>query len=134
MSDSNTGIVMAIDIEGSPGVTDMPEGDFLAFCYEKIGTETVEVIRLDGDIDMWVDEGPFGDNPPELNVVASIIAAGLGGVTTGIRGVAVLAGHDGGGNTVALTIGQVAITMAVTMEFLDVLDELDREDQPEPVS
>jgi hypothetical protein len=133
MATYGTGKIMAIDIEGSPGVADMPE-DFTAFCYEKIGTETVEVIRLDYGLDMWVDEGPFGDNPPEVNVVASIISVGLGGPATGLRGVAVLAGHDGEGNTVALTIEQVAITMGVTLEFLEIMDEMAPEDQPEPVS
>lgn len=125
---SSTGKIMAVTIEGQPGITDMPE-DFPAFCYQAIGTETVEVIRLDGDIDMWVDEGPFGDNPPKLNVVASIISAGLGGPAQGLRGVAVLAGHDAEGNSVALTIGQVAVIMMVAMEFLEVMDDLDQDDE-----
>lgn len=101
------------------------------FLREHIGCALFDVIRLDGRVDMWVDDEAIIDVDltdreavaAEVNVVATVIAHRLGQARL-VFGAAVITGVAGG-NTVPLTGGQLSIVEHIAAEavlaFADVL-------------
>lgn len=80
------------------------EGGALNTMYESIGCRSVDVVRLTGQIDMWVDdEGMYTQS---LNPLATLLARRYGRVHQGYFGPALIAGFTADGETVNLTDDQ----------------------------
>jgi hypothetical protein len=69
--------LLVVPPDGSMSVVvPKPNEDALRMLYRAIGCHTVELIRLPGNVDMWVDEeGTFVDAPESNLFAAAVIAA-----------------------------------------------------------
>lgn len=99
------GAVVAADGQVTPVRWD--SADMLASLYRLIGCNSVDLVRLDDDLDMWVDdEGSFGTPYPNWAITA--VAAAYGRVHQRYFGTAVFTGGvDEEGNSLSLSPAQL---------------------------
>lgn len=98
----------AVELPSDPAGGD---GTHLQALYGALGVRLVDVIRLSGDVDAWVDdEGRF--NGSEENPLATSLFRAYGwhlNHDDHIRGAVLFAGHDGEGGMTSLTGVQRAV-------------------------
>lgn len=99
------GAVVAADGQVTPVSWD--SADMLASLYRLIGCDAVDLVRLDDDLDMWIDdEGAIGNPFPNWAITA--VAAAHGHVHQRYFGTAVFTGGaDEEGNSLSLSPAQL---------------------------
>lgn len=83
-------------------------GHFLDAAYEAIDCRSVDVVQVSDTLDVWLDdEGLFAESP-QVNYPVMVVVAAMGApLVQPLVGTAVLARHDGMGNTVSLLPEQI---------------------------
>jgi hypothetical protein len=97
-------VAVSVTPEGTVAELEMPAAGVLAFTRKAIGCRYVDVVRLTGVLDMWLDdEGMFGQ---PVNPVATALARMYGYVRQPYFGTVVLCSATERGESVGLTAGQ----------------------------
>lgn len=93
------------------------DGITLRGLYRLIGCQTVDVVTLDGDIDMWVDD-EAALTGSLINPLATWVALRLRAPQQLYLGTAVFAGFDGAGATTSLTDSHRALIHKALAEIM----------------
>lgn len=93
---------LAVDVEGEVREVTLRAGEQLPCLYSAIGCDTVDVVALAEDLDMWLDDNGFGVGP--VNVPATMLKDLCRPHTQPYFGVAVFTGGvDDEGDSMSLS-------------------------------
>lgn len=86
-------------------------GTYLHALYGALGVRLVDVIRLTGDVDAWVDDEGRNNGSADNPLATSLFRAYGWHLASDdhIRGAVLFAGHDGEGGMASLTNGQRSV-------------------------
>lgn len=97
------GNVIIVKTDGTYTVKAL-EKPSLEMMYREIGCDTVDLCRLEADIDMWMSD-TYGVQMEPINISATMFNYAVGTqVLTPIRGTVFFAKHDGKGETIGLNL------------------------------
>jgi hypothetical protein len=103
-----------ITVEGDWSTVDMPEGDTLHWLYSQIGCSCVDLVRLDRDVDMWLDdEGAFVNDGENVNMLATALNLAMGNGHPALWGTMVITRHNQEGDTTGLADDDIAMLNAI---------------------
>lgn len=115
---------LSIDIEGTVCLTDLDDSNVLRALYDCIGCSMVDVVRLQPDLDMWVDDEGLIVSDPQINKVATIIAHSLGYNAQAYCGKVVFTGGaDEEGNTLPISEFRCAQITKWAHRIREMIDE-----------
>jgi hypothetical protein len=119
---ADQGAALVISVNGEVAEIDLSQPqDTLAAMYTQLECRSVDVVRLTGQIDMWIDDE--GLYTQKINPAATLLAQRYGFVWQPYHGPVLLCGVDDEGASVNLTRDQV---LAVLAALMDVASQLDR--------
>lgn len=107
-------VILAVNLDGTAQVATVPPGErMLDYFYRLIGCDTVDVVALAADLEMWVDDEGLLVDDAQVNHAATGIAAEFGRTAQNYCGPAVFTGGaDEDGETLGLTELQVQVLTA----------------------
>lgn len=107
-----------ITVDGDYAEIGMPEGDTLHWLYDQIGCDCVDLVRLDPDLDMWLDDmGAYVNDGENVNTLATTLNLYKGNGHPALWGTAVITRHNQEGDTIGLTDGDVGELNGVLRHF-----------------
>lgn len=109
------GKAIRITVDGDWSTVDMPgPGETLHWLYGQIGCTCVDLVRLDADLDMWLDdEGMYVNDGENVNLLATALNLAMGNGHPALWGTMVIARHDQMGDTTSLTDEDIKMLNAV---------------------
>jgi hypothetical protein len=116
------GKAIRITVDGDWQAVDMPDGDTLHWLYEQIGCRCVDLVRLDGELDMWLDdEGMYVNDGENVNMLATALNLAMGNLHPALWGTMIITRHNGEGDTTSLTDDDIGMLNGILRYFKGAL-------------